>query len=240
MVKCKNKFMMKKIFLAVCFVILGITAQSQILISLLLGDKLNSEKLDFGLEGGMNWSNISGFETNNYARFFNMGFYFDIKMKNQWSFYTGVLIKSNIGVDKLTSNDLGFLLHDKVIWDGNYKQIINTFYIPAFAKYNFKNHFYIEAGPEIGLRYNSMIEYTSDAEDVDTRIRYYNKDMLKKIDAGFGAGFGYRLLKGEGWTIGAKYYLGFVDVYKDKSGTKSSSINLKVNIPIGAGEKEPK
>jgi hypothetical protein len=218
----------------------GITSQSQVLISLLLGDKLNSDKLEFGLEGGMNWSNTSGFESNDYARFFNLGFYFDMKVKNQWAFYTGVLVKSNVGVDKLTTNDLSVL--NATTWeeDGEYKQVINQFMVPALMKYNFKNHFYVEAGPQFGLRFKGYVEYNSDIDDIEGRTRQNNKDMLQKLDVGITGGIGYKLLKGEGWTVGAKYYYGFVDAFKDISGTKSSSINLKVNIPIGAGEKKPK
>ncbi len=81
-------------------------AQSQILITLLLVDKLNSDGLEFGLEGGMNWTKISGLETADYARKWNLGLYFDIRIKNQWSLYTGVQVKSNFGVDGLTDTDL--------------------------------------------------------------------------------------------------------------------------------------
>jgi hypothetical protein len=226
---------MKKYFIVFSFLLVGLTSQSQVLISLLLGDVLNSDKLEFGLEGGMNWTTTSGFETNNYARFFNMGFYFDMKMKNQWNFYTGVLVKSNIGVDKLTMNDLNTL--NVTTWDsvGEYKQVINEFLVPAFIKYNFKNHMYIEAGPQFGLRFKGFVEYNSDIEGIEARTREDNKDMLQKLDVGIGAGLGYKLLKGQGWTIGAKYYYGFVDAFKNIPGTKSSSINLKVNIPIGKG-----
>ncbi len=231
---------MKKYLVIFGLLIFSYTAQSQILISLLLGDKLNSDKLEFGLEGGFNWASISGMETNDYARFLNLGFYFDMKMKNQWALYTGVLVKSNLGVDKLTENDLAFLQARTYIDEGDYKQVIKQFLVPAFVKYNFKNHIYIEAGPQFGLRYKGYIQYDSNVDGLEGRIREDNKDMLKKIDVGIGAGIGYKLLKGKGWTIGAKYYHGFVDVYKDKSGTKSSSINLKVNIPIGVPPKEPK
>ncbi|GAB1451205.1 hypothetical protein MASR2M47_12610 [Draconibacterium sp.] len=231
---------MKKYLIAFSFLFVGITSQSQVLISLLLGDKLNSDKLEFGLEGGMNWSNTSGFESNDYARFFNLGFYFDMKVKNQWAFYTGVLVKSNVGVDKLTTTDLSKLGVTPWTEEGEYKQVINQFMVPALMKYNFKNHFYVEAGPEFGLRFKGYVEYNSDIDDIEGRTRQNNKDMLQKLDAGISGGIGYKLLKGEGWTIGAKYYHGFVDAFKDISGTKSSSINLKVNIPIGAGGKKPK
>jgi hypothetical protein len=211
------------------------TTNSQVLITLLLGDKLNSDKLEFGLEGGMNWSNTSGFESNDYARFFNLGFYFDIQMKNQWRLYTGVLVKSNVGLDNLTENDLGVLT--ATTWDsiGEYKQVINQFMVPALIKYNFKNHMYIEAGPQFGLRFKGFVEFNSDNGDIEGRTREDNKDMLQKLDVGLTGGIGYKLFKGEGWTIGAKYYYGFVDAYKNIPGTKSSSINLKVNIPIGKG-----
>lgn len=225
-----------KIIVLLFLVTFSFTVKSQVLISLLLGDKLNSDKLEFGLEGGINWSNTSGFESNNYARFFNLGFYFDMQMKDQWRFYTGVLVKSNVGLDNLTKQDLNVL--NVTTWDsiGDYKQVINQFMVPAYIKYNFKNHFYVEAGPQFGLRFKGYVEFNSDNDGIKARTREDNKDMLQKLDVGIGAGFGYKLLKGKGWTIGAKYYHGFVDAYKNIPGTKSSSINLKVNIPIGAGK----
>jgi len=66
------------------------------------------------------------------------------------------------------------------------------------------------------------------------------EDKINKIDAGMMAGIGYRLFKGTGWTIGAKYYYGFVNVFKGMPGTKNSSFFIKMNIPIGAGEKAQK
>ncbi len=46
-------------------------------------------------------------------------------------------------------------------------------------------------------------------------------------------GLGYVLEKGKGVTIGVKYYHGFVDVMKSISGTKNSSILVKIIIPMG-------
>ena len=87
---------MKKYFIILSLLLIGFTAQSQVLISLLLGDKLNSPNLEFGLEGGVNWTQISGMETKSFARKWNLGFYFDFRLKNQWWLYTGVLVKSNL------------------------------------------------------------------------------------------------------------------------------------------------
>lgn len=227
---------MKKLIILIILVLPGLSSNSQILISLLLGDKLNSDKLEFGIEGGINYSKTTGFESNSYAPFFNMGFYFDIKMKEQLALYTGVLVKSNLGLNKLTTNDLVKLGVTNWNSQGEYRQVINQFMVPVLLKYNFKNHFYIEAGPEFALRYKGFVQFNSEIEGIDARTREDNSEMLQKLDAGVTGGLGYKLLKGEGWTIGVKYYYGFVDAFKDISGTKSSSINLKVNIPIGAGK----
>ena len=67
-------------------------AYSQILISLLFGDKLNSEKLEFGLDGGFNFSQMSNFESSKPLTTFNLGFYFDILLKDQWYINTGLRI----------------------------------------------------------------------------------------------------------------------------------------------------
>lgn len=229
---------MIKYFLTLSLLICGLNSQSQVLISLLLGDKLNSEGLEFGLEGGYNWSKVSGMETNKSLSTFNLGFYFDIRLKNQWYLYTGVLVKANLGMDKLTANDLVFLQAEVYEQEGDYSQKMNYFLVPILPKYKFKNHFYVEVGPQLGLMYKSWVEFNSDIEGTTATISEYNEDMINKFDAGMMAGLGYTLLKGNGMTIGVKYYYGFIDVYKGRSGTKNSSLFLKLNIPIGAEKKE--
>jgi len=237
---------MKKFILIISLFFISISSQSQILITLLLGDKLNSDGLEFGLVGGGNWSRISGFETKQHLSTFNLGFYFDIRIKNQWSVYTGVLVKSNLGTNKFTHNDLIKL--DADIYQsldstelvGDYSQRMNYFLVPILLRYKFKNHIYIEGGTQLGLMYKSWIEFNADIEDRDGILKEYNREDLNKIEAGAMIGAGYQLLKGTGWTIGVKYYYGFVDVYKHISNTKNSSLFLELCIPIGAGEKPNK
>src|SRR6476620_5533951 len=93
---------MKKYLLIAAFLLTGFIANSQVLISILLGDKLNSGKVEFGLDGGLNWSNIHGLPGANSLTGFNLGFYFDIKLKNPaWMVNTGVIVKSPLGADDL-------------------------------------------------------------------------------------------------------------------------------------------
>jgi len=209
--------------------------QGQVLISLLFGDMLNSDGLEFGLEGGFNWSKISEMETNKSLRTFNLGFYFDIRLKDQWALYTGVLVKSNLGVNELSANDLTFLGTETYPENGTYSQEMKYFLVPALLKYNFENKIYVEAGPQFGLMYDAWVEFNSDIDNKEGRVREYNEDNINRFDAGLMVGFGYKLNKNNGMTFGVKYYYGLLDVYKDRAGTKNSSIFLKMTVPIGAG-----
>jgi len=227
---------MKQWFLFTAFFLISFTMQSQVLIALLLGDKLNTGKIEFGLDGGVNFAKINNMDSNNWHRKWNLGFYFDFKMKDQWYLNTGVLVKADFGLDKLTETDLEFLDATQYEADGDYSQVISYFVVPALAKYKFDNHMYVEMGPQFSLMHKAYIEFNSDIDGISINAQEDNKDMVQRIDMGLAAGVGYRLLKGLGWTLGVRYYYGLVDVYKEKSGTKNQALYLRLNVPIGLSE----
>jgi len=227
----------KKYILLFAVLLMAISSHSQVLLSVIFGDKLNSEGLEFGLEGGVNWSNISTLDADKSLSSFNLGFYFDFRLKNQWNLYTGVLVKSKLGDLNLSEKDLAFLEITPNEEQGEYSQKLNYFIVPALLKYNFKNRMYLEGGPQFGLMYKSWVEFLSDNDDRSIRTRDFNKDKINKLDVGFTIGTGYKLMKKNGMTLGVKYYYGFANVYKGVSGTNNSSLFLKFNIPIGADKK---
>ena len=230
---------MKKNILIIFFLLIATGAQSQVLIALLLGDKLNTGKIEFGLDGGINFASISSLENRDYIRAFNLGFYFDIKLKDQWLLNTGVLVKSTLGSEDLSANDLlllGATIHNPV--GGEYSQKLNTFTVPIMAKYVFKNNMHVVLGPQVGWTYNGWIEYNYDVDGISGKLKENNKDDLNWFEAGVSAGVGYRLLKGLGWTLGVRYYYGFTNVYKDKSGTTNDALYLKLNIPFGLSDEK--
>jgi hypothetical protein len=229
---------MKKYIISIFFLFFIYNLQSQVLIALLLGDKLNNGKMEFGLDGGLNFSSISELEANKWKRDFNLGFYFDIKMKKQWYFNTGVLVKSSLGVDNLSETDLNEIGTNLEITQlGDYTQKISYFLVPTLAKYRFKNNLYVEAGPQFGLMYKAWLEHNfNDEEGNENRIREENKDAVNRMEVGAVAGVGYRLLEGLGWTIGVRYHYGLTNVYKNISSIKNHALFLKLNIPIGVSE----
>lgn len=229
---------MKKYFLYAFFLLVGFSGNSQILLTILFGDKLNSDGLEFGLEGGFNYSDISELDANKRLSSFNLGFYFDFRLKNQWNIYTGVLVKAKMGDDRLSLDDLNFLGIAPYDVDGHYSQKINYFIVPALLKYNFENRMYLEFGPQFGLMYKSWVEFNSDEDNRDIKIKDFNKDNINRLDAGLTLGTGYKLMPETGMTIGLKYYYGLANVYKGIDGTNNSSIFLKLNMPIGANKKK--
>ena len=230
---------MKRILLLIPFLFFAYQSQGQVLLSLIFGDKLNSDGLEFGLEGGVNLSKISKLDTSNNIAPFNIGFYFDIRLKEQWSFYTGVLVKAELGVDELTTKDLEFL--DARIYEdpGTYSQRIRYFLVPTLMKYAFNNNIYLEGGPMFGLMHKAWIEYQTNTDGFESEVKQFNKDDINRMEAGAAFGLGYRI-KGKGWSFGIRLYHGFTNVYKDRSGTKNSALFFKVNVPVGAGKAKEK
>src|SRR6188768_3337739 len=100
-------FRWKKTLVIIIFLFLSVNAKSQVIISLLLGDNLNTGKVEFGLDGGLNLSSLRGLKDPKPLTGFHLGFYFDIKMKGPWLFHTGVIVRSPMG-----SRDIPFYSTD--------------------------------------------------------------------------------------------------------------------------------
>ena len=236
--------MKKTIFLA-AFLLVSLSASPQVLISLLLGDALNTDKIEFGLDGGVNFANIANLETSKPLPLFNLGFYFDIKIKNQLMFHTGVLVKSTQGADKLNPYSLDDPGLDEQFADGYVTRKINQFSVPIMLKYRFAERFHVEAGPMLALRSTGNDLFTNTVIDKgDLTYKLDIKDNYKRIDAGIMAGAGLKLNKKvqKSAQLGVRYYYGLVDPLKDNTGDPQnfSSWYIYFSIPIGAHKAEAK
>jgi hypothetical protein len=231
------------LFMAVALFLFQSTAKSQVLISLLLGDKLNTGKIEFGLDGGVNWLTMSNTPEAKYLFDWNLGFYFDFRMKNPHLFiHTGVLVKSKMGtrdLDPYTLNDVNL---DTVFAGGTVDRKINYFNVPAMLRYRFNNFIHLEGGVQLGLRYTGFDVFKQEIEKKDD-LTYMNNvaDNFTRIDAGALAGVGYRFQKGNGMILSVRYYYGFVDADRVTAGNQNySAIYITGAIPIGKGKAERK
>ena len=232
--------MIKKLSFLIIFLFVFQFGQSQVLISLLLGDKLNTGKIEFGLDGGYNFSTMSGFESGKPLSTFNLGFYFDFLLKNQWYINTGVLVKSNVGLSSLRENDV-FILDPTTVYSdsGTYEQKTSYFHVPVAIKYKFKNHFYVHLGPQFALRHKAFLVFEGEQNQKMVEVKTDNRDLFTRIEVAAIGGVGYKLRKGEGMNIGVKYFYGLTNVFKDDYfDSRNSSLYAYVGIPIGRGKVE--
>lgn len=227
--------------LVVFFVTLSPVAKSQVLISLLLGDNLNSDWLEFGLDGGgclLNMSNTAGAEI---MPNWQLGFYFDFKVNSKLFIATGVLVKSKMGTQGLTPYSLNNLNLDTVFTGGTVDRKVNYFNVPGTVKYRFIDYLHAEGGIQLGLRYTGFDDFVKEIDGDDLKYKNDIKDNFTRLDAGGLVGLGYKLQQGKGMSINARYYFGLVDVNKVTEGSQhNSAIYLSASIPIGRGKAEKK
>jgi hypothetical protein len=235
---------MKKSMLVIGLMLIAHTASSQVLISLIFGDKLNSPNVEFGLDGGANWGHIANLESSKFLPMFNLGFYFDIRLKGPLLLHTGVLVKSNMGARDLDPYLLNNPSLDTVFATGTINRKVNYFHVPILLKYRFATYFHVEAGPMLALRAKGYDEFLNSVEeDDDLSYKVDIKDNYKRIDAGIMVGAGVKLSKQpKSSQTGIRYYYGLVDPLKENTGKPQyfSSIYLYFSLPIGAHKAETK
>jgi hypothetical protein len=232
--------MRKKILVIAVLLLCSRAANGQVLISLLFGDKLNSGKIEFGLDGGLTLTSTDGLPQAGTLTTWNLGFYFDIKLKDPaWMVHTGVIVKSTLGADHIPVYPLNDPGLDEEFSGGSVTRKLNYFNVPIMLKYRPKGQLFLEGGVQLGLLYkaaDTFFHQVPDAGDLSYKLDI--RDQYYRLDAGLIVGVGYRLLGGNGMNIGLRYYYGLADVVKDDTipGQFNRAVYLTVGIPIGAGK----
>ena len=213
-------------------------AHGQVLISLLLGDKLNSDQIEFGLEGGMNRSYLTAIEESKGMNNFDLGFYFHINLKNSTYFSTGVLVKNSVGAGNINPYLTGDNNLDSIFEGGTIQRKINYFYVPFMLHQRFNNRIYLEGGFQLGLRSKAKDIFKNDILGNEITYTIENGDLFKRIDGGVIGGVGYKFKQQvKSLSAGVKYYYGLWSIYKEgNSDVKNSAFFFFVKLPIGAGK----
>ena len=221
------------------FLLFPVALNAQVLITILLGDALNTDKIEFGLVGGLNRSYINTISDANGLNNFDLGFYFHFLMKNNSYLSTGVLVKSNAGATGMPTYSLGDENLDAVYQDGTLTKKISCFYVPILFHQRFNNNrWYIEAGPQLGLIHKPTDIFETSTLGGDTKFTLEVNDAYKSIDAGLLGGVGYKFKKEiKSMAVGINYYYGLVDVSTNPDiKIKNSAIYFYMKIPIGVGK----
>jgi hypothetical protein len=230
-----------RLSLIILLISFSTTSKAQILISLLLGDALNTEKIEFGINTGLNRSYILDIEESSGLNNFNIGFYFHINMFESSYLSTGVLVKTNVGARGMSTYPVGDPEFDDVYAEGELTKEINYIYLPILWHQRFYNRFYLEGGLQIGLRSKAYDHFNlEDTNGGDLAYERDVRDEYTRFDLGPVGGVGYKVRKKiKSTAVGINYYYGLLDVSKvPDMKIKNSSIYLYVRIPIGTAPKE--
>ena len=111
----KNLF---KISILSFFLLVTVNIKAQVLISLVFGEALNTDKIEFGLIGGLNRSYLNDITESEGLNNFALGFYFHILAKKNSYISTGVWVKSNAGATGMPTYLTGDASIDSLYKDG--------------------------------------------------------------------------------------------------------------------------
>jgi Outer membrane protein beta-barrel domain len=220
-------------FLIFLFFSINITAKSQVLIALLFGDKLNTEKLEFGLTVGPNFSNISNSNANLKAGL-GLGLYFNIKLSDHLFFHPEAVPKSPFGGKDIPVYPLNDPNLDAAFQNGTITRKISYISLPLLFRYRIKGLFFAEAGPQLSLRTKAKDIFSVDAAGGELEFEKKVSDDFTRFDFGAAVGLMMKLKKDKGMGIGVRYYYGFIDVMKTAAGSQNNSgLFVYISFPVG-------
>ncbi len=232
--------MKKFVSIIVLSFLFSFKCDAQILISLLFGDKLNSDKIEFGIAAGASYSNTTVPEVSRGIGGLSLGFYFEFKLDDKWSIAPSCQVLSTMGATGITPYPLN-LDFDNAMVGGQVKRKLNYFQVPVLMRYQLSPRFYTSVGPQFSLLRKATDVFMNDIVDRQD-LTYENNiiDQYKKLDVGGALNFGYRLRnEKKSMSLGLLYYQGMINILKNNNGSKvrNNSLLVYLTIPIGAGKK---
>ncbi|MCW2118944.1 porin family protein [Flavobacterium sp. 7A] len=167
--------------------------------------QINNGKAQFGVKGGVNFSNMysDNVDDNNVLTSFNAGIYALIPITEFAAFQPEVLY-SRKGSE---------LTYDNAFATGSAKFKLNYIEVPLLVKANLTKNISVHAGPYLAYLIDAQVTNQSSGGSLNFQENY-NNDDFKKFDAGLSAGLG---LDFETIGFGARYNYGLTTVGKERS-----------------------
>ncbi|MFH6958653.1 porin family protein [Flavobacterium aquidurense] len=147
----------------------------------------NAQSTRFGVKGGLNISNFTGYQEDVKSLVgFHIGGFAEIKVAKKFAIQPEFLFSTQ-GTTIEGYNG-----------DSNTTVKVNYLNIPILAKYYITDAFSVEAGPQIGF----LLSAKSRSEDIN--------DLFKSTDYGLNLGIGYDFT--ENFALGLRYTIGLSDI----------------------------
>ena len=221
---------MKRFILLLIFLPSVITAQEEDIPKI----KPKIYKWDFGLNGGVNFTNVTGLDSINSVNKFGRLYGITIT----YHFNRIFSLKGDIDFE-----NKGFMIEDieyninGVDTSGGITQILNYFDLPAFMHIGFgkKLKFDFNFGPYFGYLLDAR---TTNANNEDVIIDHPSFSNFSKIDYGFIYGLGLDLIISERVSLGFDFFVeeGLREI--NSEGLKNRSLDFDFGINFQLGKKK--
>jgi hypothetical protein len=213
---------MKKIFLTMAVVMaVGFTNAQK---------KSGSNEIEFGVKGGLNFSNLSGDGSPTMKVGVQLGIFGEYKIDEKFSIQPELLYSTQGAKYEFSDYD------GVTYYTENYDYKLSYLNIPIMAKYYVSEKFSFEAGPQFGFLLNANEDYSyvesdefgvifseSGSQDV--------KKYLNSVDYGINLGIGYNV--NDKISLVLRYNLGLNDLEKDLASGRSGHKNKVLQLSFG-------
>ncbi len=231
---------MKKLIVLLFLInLVPVSVKSQALIALLLGDKIQSDKVKMGLFLGEQGSLITNAESSGFNPnlSFALGAYVDVKIgnSNKWTLQNYLLFKSpkggaglNVKSETLTDNSIAIENTDEIQRSLTYLQLTPV------MRYCFTPMWSVGVGPYVGFLMTANDTYSAEKANGNITYKLKMTDKFNPVDFGLAVDLQCRLLKGKGIQFNLRYEYGIVDIYKSDTGMsgKNRAFHVGVGIPM--------
>lgn len=231
---------MKKFLVSFLLIVICKAASAQVLIALLFGDKLNTDKLQFGIFGGPTFSHISNLDAKAKSGF-NLGLFFNYKVSNNFFLHPEAIAKEALGAKDITPYPTGNPEIDDAFINGSITRKIKAVSLPLLVDYRIKGSLFAEAGPQVDLQLKTKDIFETEVDDNPLEYTTKLKDEITAFSVDVVGGLVYKLRKDKGVSLGLRYCYGLTDIVKNESGKQANGAWLiNIYIPVGAGKSAAK
>ena len=206
---------MKKVFLSLFAVAaLGLSANAQ-------------QVVKFGPKAGVNIASLNGGEGDTDMKIgFHVGAFAEIFFTDKFALQPEIVYSDQGNKYKNSETIAGISYTEE--GKGNLSYIN----VPIMAKYYVIEGLAVELGPQVGFLMSAKEKYeqtmsgggTSVTEETEEDI----KDYMNSVDFGLGVGANYNL--SNGFFAGARYNLGFSDIFKDNEGDAVKNGVIQISV----------
>jgi hypothetical protein len=242
-----KKFAIHFILISLIGVLRPTICQGQVLLVLLFGNKITSEKFYLSLNGGLNLNGKPSFNMENIDYYPYFGLSAHVKLNNKLFFVPGFSPVSNrrVKMDQLISE----LPNTMALNNIKTKAILRYVDIPLLVAYNITPKMFVASGATVSILTKAQHEVNGMA--VAGESITIDRDIMSNIipvDFSIPIQIGYSIQKfrnGKGVNVIIDYSYGLRNVFKDKSmhSTHNSMLQVVLSFPFVKppdASKEPK